>query len=277
MNYVDAHVHVWTDDFAQYPFAKKFESEEAKPRTFFPEEIIEHGRSAGVDRIVLVQMSYYGTDNSYMLHVMREYEGVFGGIGVVDWTERRPDKKMEELAASGVFGFRIYPGARPAEEWLDGAGFERMFAAGAEHNLAICALIGPSALPALARRCEQFAATPVIIDHLCLIGEDGPVREEDIDALCAMAQYPQVKVKVSAFYALGAKKPPYTDLTPMIRRVRDAFGAQRLMWASDCPYQVQGEHTYGPSVELIEGLDFLNAAELQQIMGGTASSFFFRD
>ena len=25
----------------------------------------------------------------------------------------------------------------------------------------------------------------------------------------------------------------------MIRRLRDAFGAERLMWATDCPYQVQ--------------------------------------
>ena len=100
---------------------------------------------------------------------------------------------------------------------------------------------------------------------------------EDVDALCAMAQYPQVMVKVSAFYALGAKAPPYTDLSDLIHRVRDAFGAQRLMWASDCPYQVQGEHTYGASVDLIEGLKFLNGAERQQILAGTASTFFFRD
>ena len=42
-------------------------------------------------------------------------------------------------------------------------------------------------------------------------------------------------VKVSAFYALGAKQPPYDDLVALIRPVYDAFGAQRLIWASDCP------------------------------------------
>ncbi len=48
----------------------------------------------------------------------------------------------------------------------------------------------------------------------------------------------------------------------MIRRVRDAYGAQRLMWASDCPYQVQGEHRYEPSIALVrDRLDFLSDEE----------------
>ena len=33
----------------------------------------------------------------------------------------------------------------------------------------------------------------------------------------------------------------------MIRTLRDAFGANRLMWATDCPYQVQDGHTYADS------------------------------
>ena len=33
-------------------------------------------------------------------------------------------------------------------------------------------------------------------------------------------------VKLSAFYHLGAKRPPYTDVLPMLRRLVDAFGAE---------------------------------------------------
>ena len=83
-------------------------------------------------------------------------------------------------------------------------------------------------------------------------------------------------MKVSAFYALGKKRAPYTDLLPMIRRLLDAFGPERLMWASDCPYQVQGEHTYAASVELIEKhLDFLSAEDRARILRDTAAGFFF--
>ena len=77
------------------------------------------------------------------------------------------------------------------------------------------------------------------------------MREEDLAALCRLARHRNTFVKVSAFYALGQKKPPYTDLGPLIRRLLDAFGRERLMWATDCPYQVQGEHTYSDSIELV--------------------------
>ena len=103
----------------------------------------------------------------------------------------------------------------------------------------------------------------------------------DLEALLALAKHPQVNVKVSAYYALGAKKPPYDDLAPMIRRLRDAYGAARLMWATDCPYQVQpgasGEaHSYAASLELVrDRLDFLSRAEKFDILRNTARRVFF--
>ncbi|MDA0335498.1 MAG: amidohydrolase family protein [bacterium] len=277
MGYIDAHVHVWTDDYDTYPFAAGHDPQKAVPRTFFAEDILGHAGPCGVDRVVLVQMSYYATDNSYMLQVMKDHPGVFGGIGVVDPTCATPEQDMLRLAEEGVYGFRVSPGDKPIESWCDSPGFTRMFAAGAEQRLAICPLIGTEALPALARRCAEFPQTPVIIDHLCRIGTSGVIETGDVEALCRMAQYDNVMVKVSAFYALGAKTPPYHDLRDLIHRTVDAFGARRLLWASDAPYQVQNNHSYAASVALLEeGLDFLSDAEREQIMRGTAADFFFR-
>ena len=277
MPYIDSHVHIWTDDYQTYPFAEGHDPADASPRTFHVEDILGHARPCGVDRVVLVQMSYYGTDNRYMLKAMAEAPDVFGGIGIVDWDDPAVEEVMTRLAAERVYGFRVYPRDVPTDSWCDGPGFERMFAAGARHRLAICPLIAPDGLPALARRCEQFPGAPVIIDHLCLIGGRGPVREDEVEALCAMARFENAMVKVSAFYALGEKKAPYHDLAGLIRRVVNAFGPHRLMWASDAPYQVLGEHTYAASVALMEeGLDFLSAADRAGIMTGTAERFFFR-
>ena len=59
-------------------------------------------------------------------------------------------------------------------------------------------------------------------------------------------------------------------------RLRDAYGASRLMWASDCPYQVQGVHTYAASIALIrDRLDFLTAEERDWILRKTAEKVFF--
>lgn len=277
MAYIDAHVHVWTQEVEKYPLAAKYRIEDVRPPIFLPEDILAHARPCGVERVVLVQMSYYGFDNRYMLDVMREYDGVFAGIAVIDTQAERPDDEMRRLAKEGVRGFRVQPRG-DLGRWLDGSAYERIFACAADENLAVCPLIDTEALPALEKMCARFADTPVIIDHLCRIGVGGSIADADVDALCALAQYPQVKVKVSAFYALGAKKPPYTDLESLIRRVYKAFGAERLMWASDCPYQVQDEHTYAASVDLIEKrLDFLSAKDREQMLAGTAASFFFND
>ena len=279
MSYIDAHVHVWTDEYERYPFAAGHDPAVAKPLTFFPADILGHARPNGVERIVLVQMSYYGTDNAYMLDVMSQHPGVFSGIGVVDTRDTKPDEEMVRLAQRGVRGFRIAAGSSSQASWLDGDSFTRMFRAGADHNLALCPLIGPDALQALDRRCREFPDTPVIIDHLCCIGAgDRPIDDADVAALCEMAVHRRVMVKVSAFYALGAKTPPYADLAELIRRVLEAFGPERLMWASDCPYQVQDTHTYEASVALIrERLDFLTAGDKEQILGRTAASFFFQE
>jgi predicted TIM-barrel fold metal-dependent hydrolase len=102
------------------------------------------------------------------------------------------------------------------------------------------------------------------------------VRDSDVDRLCRLARHKNTHVKVSAFYALGQKKSPYTDLAPMIRRLRDAFGADRLMWATDCPYQVQQGHTYVDSIELIRSrLDFLSPEDRQWLLRKTAERVFF--
>ncbi|MBQ42222.1 MAG: amidohydrolase [Gemmatimonadetes bacterium] len=276
MSYIDAHVHVWTDDYDRYPFGAEHNPEGANPKIFLADDILGHARPCGVERVVLVQMSYYQTDNSYMLDVMDEHPGVFSGIGVVDVGDSKPDEEMLRLAQRGVRGFRISGESAP-KSWLDGEGVARMFRAGAEHRLALCPLIRPEALPALDRRCREFPDTPVIIDHLGLVGVgEGSRWEEEVEALCAMATHREVMVKVSAFYALGKGKPPYDDLSGLIQRVCEAFGPERLMWASDCPFQVQGEHTYEASVALIrDRLDFLSVAEREQILGGTAEAFFF--
>jgi predicted TIM-barrel fold metal-dependent hydrolase len=270
---IDSHVHVWTDDRKRYPRAVG--EADYPPERFTPDELLKHSIPASVSRVVLIQMSFYRFDNSYMLDCIRQYPGMFSGVGIVDSSAAAPDRRMLELARSGVRGFRIVPGRTP-KTWLETAGMNAMWTAGARHRLAMCALIGPDALAGLDRMCERHPETPVVIDHLARIGADGTIRDGDVRALCALAKRRNVHVKVSAFYALGRKQAPYTDLQPLIHRVYDAYGAKRLMWASDCPFQVENGHRYAPSINLIrEGLPFLPVEDRDWILSRTAASVFF--
>src|SRR3954454_20456234 len=75
--FIDAHVHVWTPDIKRYPLAPSFSRADMRPASFTPDELFEQCRPSSVGRIVLIQMSYYGFDNRYMLDAMRRHPGVF--------------------------------------------------------------------------------------------------------------------------------------------------------------------------------------------------------
>jgi predicted TIM-barrel fold metal-dependent hydrolase len=280
MHFIDAHVHVWTPDVSHYPLAAGHKREDMNPRSFTPEELFKHSRPAGVDRINLIQMSFYGFDNRYMLDMIALHKDVFVGTAVIDPLAKDPDRQMTELAKRRVRAFRIHPrlSKLPPARWLEPPGYAAMFAAAAKHNLAMSCLIDPDALPELDRMCKRHPDAPVIIDHLCRIGADGTVRDADVKALCAMAAHRRVMVKIGAFYALGKKQTPYTDLGPMIQAVVKAFTPRRCMWESDCPFQVSGGHNYRDSIDLVRTrLNFLTNDDRDWLLRRTAEEFFFRN
>jgi len=277
MEYIDAHSHVWTPDVKKYPLAPGYQVSNMKPPSFTAEELQSEMMQVGVNRVVLIQMSFYGFDNSYMLDSMAKYPGMFSGVAVIDQNGDKPTPKMLALKKKGVRGFRIRPQTKNVDEWLDGKCMEEMWTTGAKEGMAMCCLMDANGLPALDKMCQKHRDTTVVIDHLSRIGVSGKIEPREVDMLCKMAKHPNVYVKVSAFYALGKKEMPYHDLAPLIKKVYQAFGASRLMWATDCPYQVQGPHTYKASIDLIQnGLPFLSDEDKDWILEKTAEKVFFQ-
>ncbi|MBL9114746.1 MAG: amidohydrolase [Verrucomicrobiaceae bacterium] len=275
-DWIDAHVHVWPALSDRYPVADGVDATKMKPASFTPEVVLGHARPEGVSRMVLIQMSYYRTDNRYMLDAIAAHSGVFRGVAIVD--ELRPDlaEVVMDLRSKGVRGFRISPGSKKPEEWLGSSGMRSLWKIAAAQKMAICPLVRAEVLPALDGMCEELPETTVVVDHFGLVGVKGTPTAEDVLPLTRLARHANTHVKTSAFYALGLKKVPYTDLGTMIRACRDAFGAHRLMWATDCPYQVQNGHSYRDSIALIrDRLDFLTQAEKIDILRSTAERVFF--
>jgi predicted TIM-barrel fold metal-dependent hydrolase len=274
--YIDAHVHVWTPDRRRYPRSGRDRDAQFEPASFTPEELFANAKPCGVNRVVLIQMNFYGFDNSYLLDAIKKYGVAFRGVAVIDETAPDVSRNMRKLAGLGVGGFRISPGDQP-QTWLDSPGMAAMWNCAAETSQAICTLVNPDALPSIDRMCAKFPETKVVIDHLARLGMVGPIRDSDVTALCDLARHNNVYVKVSAFYALGKKQYPYQDLAGTIRRVRDAYGAARLMWGSDSPFQVESRHTYAGSIELVrDRLDFLTSDDRKWMLQKTAEDVFFK-
>lgn len=274
--WIDSHVHVWDANRADYPISERFAERDIAPAVFAPADLERHQEGTGVNRTVLIQMSFFEFDNSYMLDVIENAPQRYRGVAIVDESQAGVADEMRRLASGGVRGFRLYAFPDRVVDWPESKGIRTMWETGAEEGLAMCCLTDPDALPVVHQLAKRHPDTRVVIDHFARIGMRGEVDPAQLDQLLAFADLPQVFVKVSAFYALGRKVPPYTDLGPTIRKLRDGFGSSRLMWGSDCPYQVQGDHSYAASVDLVtKKLDFLNDEEIEDLMQGTAETVFF--
>ncbi|MFO0950672.1 MAG: amidohydrolase family protein [Isosphaeraceae bacterium] len=275
--YIDAHSHIWTPDVAHYPLAKGFTVADMAPKSFTAEQLLAICRPAGVGRVNLIQMSYYEFDNSYMLDMIKLYPERFVGTAIVNPLGPDPGAEMKALLPKGVRAFRIHPSYSklPPARWLEPVGYESIFATASQTKQVISCLIDPNAFPEVERMCRKYPEAPVIIDHLGRIGADGMIRDADVSALCDLAKFPKMMVKVGAFYALGKKAPPYLDLGPMIQRVVKAYGPERCMWESDCPFQVDRDK-YTDSVSLIKDrLDFLSPSDRDWLLFRTAEKALF--
>ena len=273
---IDAHSHLWSPHVERWPLANNQTKADLAPPSFTPEELWKLAEPEGVGRAVLIQHHlYHGWDNRYLIDCAKRFPGRFVVTGMVDDMQAHPDKVMRALLSQGIRAIRITPRIR-GDKWLEGEGMAAMWRCGAETGQVMACLIDAKDLAGVDAMCKRYPETPVVIDHFARIGVDGEIRKADLDALCALAKHQRAAVKISAYYALGKKKPPYDDLAPMIRRVLDAFGPERTMWASDSPYQVQGEHTYAASIALVrDRLDFLSAGDKEWLLTKTAERIYF--
>lgn len=274
--FIDAHSHIWPPDDAKYPLAKGQTVADLDPPSFTDDELMAIAEPEGVNRVVLIQHSiYHGFDNSYLVDAYHRHSDRFRVVGMLDSRKPGTGAEMRKLLKHGVTGFRITPSIL-GKSWLKDDGMQEMWRTAAETRQNMCCLINPSDLPDVGRMCDRFPETPVVIDHFGRVGIDGRIRPLELLALMRLAEHRNVRVKVSAYYALGLKRPPHDDLLPMIREVVEAFGPQRCMWASDCPYQIQGVNNYRASIRAIrDRANFLDDDARDWLLRRTAEQTFF--
>ncbi len=274
--WIDAHSHIWTPDTSRFRLREGVTVDQLAPRSFTADELMALAAPEGVGRVVLIQhYPYHGWDNSYLIDAWQRHPDKFRIVGMIDDAQDDNGAQMRSLLKQGVTGFRIGPGGGKAD-WLGSPGMQQMWKTSAETRQPMCCLINPGNLSEVSEMCVRYPETPVVIDHFARIGISGEVDEADLKNLCELSRHQLVKIKISAYYALGKKQPPHHELIPMIRRLFEVYGADRLMWASDCPYQLGGQNTYKSSISLIrDHIDFVTQEERTKLLQKTAETTFF--
>ena len=68
----------------------------------------------------------------------------------------------------------------------------------------------------------------------------------------------------------------WPDTLPLIKELLRAYGPERLMWGSDCPYQLAPGHSYKASIALIrDRLDGVSEGDREWLLRKTAERVFF--
>lgn len=239
----DCHVHI-VGPSAQFPMSPQ--------RAYTPPEasvadLIAMRERLGIARNVLIQPSFYGTDNRCMLEAMAQLGGSARGVAVV-----APDIDASELAkldAQGVRGIRMnLESGENRDPKAAGAALDE-FAKRIRHlgwHIQIYA-----ALPVIAAIADRIAALPVdvVIDHFGLAqardGIDQPGFAALLDLVGASkssnnkssankASANKAYVKLSAPYRIS-QGSGHADVAP-IARALIAAGPDRMLWASDWPH-----------------------------------------
>ena len=286
LGYVDAHSHLWSPDRARYPLRPGANEASVVPRGFTPGEFFSHARPEGVNRVVLIgHTGHFGFDATYLVDLIRARPGEIAVQAYLDHTDPNVTARMADLGRQGVKAFRLRLLDPWQSEFPDTHPIMKAYQFAAMQQLAICPLTNPDWLPELDRLSAAFPATTVVIDHFARIGVDGfgqtppvpgTIKPVDVANLVKLARRPSVYVKISAFYALGRRTPPYDDMLPLIKELLGAYGPQRLMWGSDSPYQVVSPHTYRASVAVVrDRLDGLSEGDREWLLRKTAERVFF--
>ena len=270
--YIDAHSHIWTDDIKHFPLREGVKIEDLKPLRFTADNLIQLGLTERVTRHVLISHGpYHGFNNDYYTYAASNHPGIFSVVGAMNPSLNHIPARMRANRKLRITGYRIKPNGDA--HWLQSNPMQAMWKTGAAENIAMCPLINPKYVADLGPMCRRFPDTTVVIDHCARIDSH---HKEELNQLCELSKHPNVYVKISAFYAFGTRKPPYFEQIPKIKQLFESFGPRKLMWASDCPYQLENGNTYGASISLVrDRLDFLSDTDKDWLLRRTAEKVFF--
>jgi L-fuconolactonase len=251
---IDPHVHVWKHD-PEYPFAK-----EARPpaRDATPEMLLDLMKANGVAKTVIIQVIHYRYDNSYLAGVLKRYPQYFQGVSRVDPLDPAAPDHLSRLATEqGFKGVRLSPAANATGDWIHGPLMAPLWKRCSELKVPMTVLAPITRMPEAGALIEQFPDLTVVIDHMADCPVDQP---KELEKLIALRRYPKVFVKVSHTWSLSHQPYPYLDAQEHVKRLHEAFGPQRLMWATDWPIVEQTPNaTYANALRIVrDDMKFLN-------------------
>jgi predicted TIM-barrel fold metal-dependent hydrolase len=223
----DCHRHVIGDE-SQYAYIPnpiaKYEPARIGDMTAFD-------RAMHIDRVVLVGLTGYGTDNSCLLDGLKQLGKRGRGVPIVG--ESTSDNDLAMMDRAGCRGIRFLTfgdgvdGARQSLEWAG----RRLKPYGWSMSTA------GALLPRLDGLADTIAASPVpiVFDHFVGATARLGVTQPGFQTLLKLLKEGNVYVKLSRINGVSRRGPDYADAAPIAQALIQA-NPQRILWGTEWPH-----------------------------------------
>ncbi len=283
---VDAHLHV----FGRADVSPRAVDALAPAEREAPvDDVLSLMAAHAVDRAVLVPL---GPEDGDVAAALRAHPGRFAAVAVAGPAEqgREPGvdpvaalrRRREALPFDAVRTMWLGDPARP----LADSPMLPVLRAMAADGLVLWSYVPPDQTGLLAELLVAIPDLVVVLNHLGFAPHDmrvdeharpafdDPLPEDEVRRVLGLARHEQARLMLSGQYALSREEAPYRDLDDTVGRLADAFGAERMLWASDLPWtrEVPG---YAALLDLPRRqLPGASPEELAMVLGGTALTLF---
>ncbi|QAU46225.1 amidohydrolase family protein [Bradyrhizobium guangzhouense] len=261
---IDTHAHVFHRGLKLAP-GRRYAPDYDAPLSLYLEQLDHTGMSNGV----LVQPSFLGTDNSYLVDCLKQTNGRLRGIAVVDPAVSADE--LGELDRAGVVGIRLNLVGQPLPD-LAGNEWKRLLANVKAMGWQVEIQRNASDLAVLAPLLLDLGVT-VVLDHYALPDPKLGVVDPGFQSVLKLGATKNVWIKISAPYRYGAAGESFAkEAYPLLR---NAYGLDRLLWGSDWPHtQFEATQTYAKNRQFLDTL-IADERERAQVLSSPRALFRF--
>jgi predicted TIM-barrel fold metal-dependent hydrolase len=198
------------------------------------DELRAHMARHAVANAVIVQPSFYGTDNRCMLDALLSLNGAGRGVAVL--ADDVSSGELHRLRAAGVRGIRInLESASVRDPSAIGSSLAIWARKIADFGWHIQVYAAPELLSAAADQLAQLPVTTVL-DHFAMIPSRADRSDPSLRAVLALLGRGSTYVKLSAPYRISAD--PANDAERIARLAAWLHDAnpERILWGTDWPH-----------------------------------------
>ena len=222
---VDCHAHVFMRDLPM-PDRRRAPSGYDAP----PEDYLRRLDANGLSHGVLVQPSFLGTDNSYLVSALRRYPDRLRGIAAVSPVISAGE--LDLLQQAGVVGIRLNLVGLPTPD-LGSADWSALLGQLKRRDWQVEVHRAASELKPVIDPLLS-AGVKVVVDHFGRPDEKLGVDDPGFRYLMSTGSSRRVWVKLSGAYRNGPQGEAFAVAAMPL--LTGAFGVDRLVWGSDWPH-----------------------------------------